>query len=57
MFSKDLQLMVDRSYNVAESDLVDYYNAELLRLIDIHVPLVEKTTTKRNRPKWFNEEL
>ena len=28
MFRKDLQSMVDRSYNVAESDLVDYYNAE-----------------------------
>ena len=35
---------------------MDYYNAELVRLIDIHAPLVEKTITKRNRPKWFNEE-
>ena len=53
MFSKDLQSVVDRSYNVVESDLVDYYNAELVRLIDIHAPLVEKTITKRNRPKWI----
>ena len=56
MFSKDLQSMVDRSYNVVESNLVDYYNAELVRLMDIHAPLVEKTITKRNRSKWFNEE-
>ena len=56
MFSKDLQSLVDSCYNVAELDLVDYYNAELVRLIDIHAPLVEKTITKRNRPKWFNEE-
>ena len=56
MFTKDLQLIVDRSYNVAKSDLVDYNNAELERLIDIHAPLVEKTITKRNRLKWFNEE-
>ena len=56
MISKDLQSVVDRSYNVVESDLVDYYNAELVRLIDIHAPLVEKTITERNRPKWFTEE-
>ena len=42
MFTKDLQLIVERSYNVAESDLIDYYNAELERVIDIHAPLVEK---------------
>ena len=29
-FSTDLQLVVDRSYDVVESDLVDYYNAELV---------------------------
>ena len=56
MFSNDLQLVVDRSYDVVELDLVDYYNAELVRLIDKHAPVVEKTITKRNRPKWFTEE-
>ena len=47
MFSNDLQSVVDRSYDVVESDLVDYYNAELGRLIDKHAPVVEKTITKR----------
>ena len=35
---------------------MDYYNAELVRLMDIHAPLVEKTITKRNRPIRFTEE-
>ena len=56
MFSNDLQLVVDRSYDVVESDLVGYYNAELVRLIDKHAPVVEKTITKRNRAKWFTED-
>ena len=56
MFSNDLQLVVDRSYDVVESDLVDYYSAELVSLIDKHAPVVEKTIIKRNRPKWFTEE-
>ena len=35
------------NYNVVESDLVDYYNAEFVRLIDIHAPLVEKNNDKK----------
>ena len=46
MFSTDLQLVVDRSYDVVESDLVDYYNAELVQLIDKHAPVVEKLLQK-----------
>ena len=39
LFSTDLQLVVDMKFNdVVESDLVDYYNAELVRLIDKHAP-------------------
>ena len=48
--------MVNRSDDVVESGLADYYNVELVRLIDKHAPVVEKTITKRNRPKWLTEE-
>ena len=54
--SDNLQLVVDRSYDVVESDLADYYNVELVRVIDKHAPVVEKSITKRNRPKWLTEE-
>ena len=54
--SDDVQLVVDRNYDVVESGLADYYNVELVRLMDKHAPVVEKSITKRNRPKWLMEE-
>ena len=47
MFSNDLQLVVDRRCDVVESDLVDYYNTELVWLIDNHAPVVEKNYYKK----------
>ena len=35
---------------------MDYYNVELVRLIDKPALVVEKTITKRNRPKRLTEE-
>ena len=53
--SDDLQLVVDRSYDVVGSDLADYYNVELVKLINKHAPVVDKSITKRNRPKRLTE--
>ena len=55
--SDDLQSVVDRSYDVAESGLADYYNVELVRLINKHAPVIEKSVTKRNIPIWLTEEF
>ena len=40
--SDDLQLVVDRSYDVVGSGLADYYNVELERLINKHAPSSRK---------------
>ena len=53
--SDDLQSVIDSSYDIVVSGLADYYNIELVRLINKHAPVVEKSITKRNRPKWLTE--
>ena len=41
-FSDDLPSVVDRSNDIVESGLADYYNVEMVRLIDKHASVVKK---------------
>ena len=54
--SHDLQSVVNRRYDVVESGLADNYNIELVRLINKHAPVVEKSITKRKGCKWHTKE-
>ena len=55
--SDDLQFIVDRSHDVVESGLADYYNVELVRFINKHAPVVEKSINKRNKPSGLLRNL
>lgn len=54
--SQHLQLLFP-PLNSSVNDLMDYYNCNLLSILDFHPPLKTQTVTFSHSTPWFTEEL
>ena len=54
---EDIQTMIKASKEIADENLLIFYNTELNRIMEKHAPEKIKTTTLRPEQKWMSEDL